>query len=130
MQLDLSEITQKYFPEVEDPEDINCGRCYQWAWLAYLKTRGQLLTYDDVFGSHAFIRVGDRYYDSSRPQGVESVEHLPFFENEPLTILVTEVSARKFRSYWQVCDIVDPWNVGPWPRRLPKRLPKVQHAGQ
>lgn len=65
------------FPEDDlraNPKQINKGLCMRWAYIAYQMFEGVELW--DI-GSHAFVRVGDKFYDSERLQGEEDWRDLP-----------------------------------------------------
>ena len=65
----LTWITKKYFPQLS-PRLINSGNCYNWAYIAYQSYNNvKLFTIED-FGGHAFVKIGQRYFDSQNPRGV------------------------------------------------------------
>lgn len=68
-------ITETYFPEYQDnPELINQGQCFQWAYLAHQTFAGTEL-WDLHY--HAFIKYKGRFYDSETPNGVKDWRELP-----------------------------------------------------
>lgn len=66
-------ITKTFF-KGWDPDMINMGRCFQWAWMCYK-------TYDHVqlwgTDSHAFVKYRGKFYDSERLMGVVDWRDLP-----------------------------------------------------
>lgn len=131
--VDLSEITSKYFHDFEDPDIINTGWCFVWAWLAHLKTGAQLITYCtglSKYGwdgdAHAFVRIGNRYYDSSAPTGVlrRHLNRLWFFRESELRVFsykIDEQSPELFRSWWWSAGRRSSWGdqgLAPWPTEL------------
>lgn len=66
-------ITETFFPDT-DPSDINCGQCFQWAYLAFSLFDGVEL-YD--LPHHAFVKYKGKYYDSECPEGEEDWRELP-----------------------------------------------------
>lgn len=128
--LNLSKITSTYFYDFEDPNVINSGWCFVWAWLAHLKCGGELWTYDEPLtmqyrDCHAFIKVGSLYYDSSRPRGVRKMERLSFFGSPPeKEFLIPKQTPEEFRRFWERNGRNISWEtqmLDPWPKILPKR---------
>lgn len=66
-------INQQFFPDI-DPQTINNGRCWQWAYLTYH-------TFQHVelwsMGSHAFVRYKRKFYDAERITGEKDYKDLP-----------------------------------------------------
>ena len=103
--MDLSDITDIFLKtkNLKLPKDINRGNCYRWAYVAYMLYGGDLISVER-FGAHAFIKIGNKYYDSESPQGVEDWKHLPFF-TKPSAVDVSDKDAiqlppEKFQTYW------------------------------
>jgi len=68
-------ITERYFPqEVARPNEINEGRCWQWAYLARKTFSNVQLWCVDI---HAFIKHGGKFYDSETLQGTHNHLELP-----------------------------------------------------
>jgi len=72
--LNANLITNTFFPEyVERPYIINCGLCFEWAYIAYM-------LFDDIElwsnKNHAFIKYNGKFYDSESPEGVCDLEIL------------------------------------------------------
>lgn len=57
-----------------DPSEINSGWCYQFAFMLK-NVYGKKVTIIDSCG-HVFVEIGNRYYDSQHPFGVECAEDL------------------------------------------------------
>ena len=54
-------------------QTINSGRCYDWAYYAYcLWNNVQLWSCD----THAWVHVGEKFYDSESPDGVRDYSQL------------------------------------------------------
>lgn len=66
-------VTSTFFPNIS-PEVINHGRCFQWAYFTYLLFEGVTL-YD--MECHAFVKHGNKFYDSERPKGELDWKDLP-----------------------------------------------------
>ena len=71
------ELVTKAFEEEffrQNPEEINDGWCFQWAYMAYI-------AFNDVelcsVPGHAFIKYKGKYYDSERLNGVDDWMELP-----------------------------------------------------
>jgi len=122
---DLSFIAADYFGNFDDPDRINEGWYFVWAWLAYLTMPGaQLVSLDScpppVF--HALVKIGDLYYDSSRPQGVLHPRHLRVFEKYGLRedADYMEMTPEAFKKHWAHNDgRFKSQNLEPWPESLP-----------
>lgn len=68
-------ITKTYFPDfVNNPDKINYGQCFMWAYLAHETFSGVEL-WDT--GVHAFVKYRGKFYDSETPEGVNDLEDLP-----------------------------------------------------
>lgn len=112
--LDLQYLTdawlKKYKYRLYDPSDINYGDCYRWSFLAHRLHGGQLIsvTITENNTSHAFLKIGDKYYDSETPQGIKNWRRLPYFDrtrdwySSRLTYKIKEHCSRiSFRRYWK-----------------------------
>ena len=66
-------ITETFFSEI-DPEEINMGQCFQWAYLAY-----NLFENVELWDlpHHAFVKYKGKYYDSECPNGEKDWRDLP-----------------------------------------------------
>jgi hypothetical protein len=65
------------FPErqlQDSPSLINRGHCMRWAFTAYLMFQGVELW--DI-RSHAFVKVGNKFYDAERLMGERDWRDLP-----------------------------------------------------
>lgn len=129
---DLSWIREWYFADFADPSVINTGWCFIWAWLAKLEHHGAVLyIFDDSDSlmSHAFVKIGRRYYDVERPRGVTKIVDLPYFtENFPEqsipAYLLDRPSIDAFRRRWAWDHPREEWSqqgLKAWPDRLPGR---------
>lgn len=78
-EIDGELITREFFPDyVGKEDDINCGNCYRWAYIAYLLYEGvDLYSVDSWYGKfHAFPYQRGRFFDSESPSGEDSLEDL------------------------------------------------------
>lgn len=106
----LAEVTKKYlhrlrshaiFTERNDspgwgkeafPEpatwDINCGFCDNWAEAVEKRVPGAVADWYEFNGNdHCLVEYQGRYYDAECPEGVDSPELLPIYNNEGRTRL-------------------------------------------
>lgn len=60
-------VTEEFFPN-KDVRQINCGSCFLWAYAAWKLFDGVELW---SISSHAFVKYGDKFYDSEMPQGTK-----------------------------------------------------------
>lgn len=69
-------VNKTFFPNDHNVSEINKGRCFVWAYIAYRLYKDAQL-YD--YGTHAFVRskTNRRYYDSERSNGEKSWLDLP-----------------------------------------------------
>src|SRR5574338_1007455 len=88
-------ITKEFFPEYKDVSVINEGECFIWAYLAHHIFRNVKLVYND---HHAFVKYGNRFYDSEVLKGSPDWQDLPATEGGGIP---TIVSAAKFRWDWR-----------------------------
>jgi hypothetical protein len=105
-------ITEEHFPQhVDDPEFINYGQCFMWAYLAHKTFKGVQL-WDTPY--HAFVRYGKKFYDSENPQGVEdwrdlracrwSYQHQPIKRSNKSFRLNWRGQTRRFKTNWKKLD--------------------------
>jgi len=85
------------------PDDINFGTCYYWAYVANQFCGGKLALVWE-YGGHAFLKIRNRYFDSTVPKGAKSINGLPFFKyavaervEKEIEILLPE----KFKQKWK-----------------------------
>jgi hypothetical protein len=97
-------ITKTFFSHI-DVEEINCGDCYNWAYLAYKvfhKCDIELWsTY--AWGHHAFIKIGNRFYDAESPRGVKNYRNLHCFkdpEYKDFSPNSRKQTLREFKRFW------------------------------
>lgn len=134
MSRDLSWVTRIYLNDFEDPDVMDTGWCYVWAWLAKLgHPEAQLVIYDESLReAHALVLLDGRYYDRSRPRGVKDPRRLRWFEGREFgewnLMIVSPDEFRRFR--WnRVEDHFGTQDLPPWPRRLIRGGPRPkQHA--
>ena len=71
-------MTDTFFPEyAADPKTINGGHCYDWAYVAWcLYTQAVLWSNEH----HAWVQIGDRYFDSESILGYRRWQNLHFFK--------------------------------------------------
>jgi hypothetical protein len=67
-------ITKSHFTSFTNPDVINQGRCWQWAYLAHKTFQGVELW--DIC-EHAFVRYQNKFYDCQRLLGEEDWRDLP-----------------------------------------------------
>ncbi len=99
--LNLSWIFKQHFAFHRHPKYVNEGDCYIWAYIAFLENPGALL-----FSTwhHAFIKIGNLYYDSESPQGVRHWKELAFYRKYPRTTrnpLFSFRNPEKFIKFWE-----------------------------
>jgi hypothetical protein len=129
MSRDLSWVTRIYLNDFDDPDVMDQGWCYVWAWLAKLgHPDAQLVIYDaSLHDAHALILLDDRYYDRSKPRGVKDPRKLRWFNGRKFQEWDLEIVAPdRFRSFrWSHVE----HNFGtqgllPWPSALPRGGPR------
>ena len=76
--MDLSFIKREFFPNTSERR-INSGDCFNWAYIAYLLYPKKVTLYSDDDFTHAFIGIGNLYFDSECPTGVDDWEKLPTY---------------------------------------------------
>lgn len=100
-QFDASFISKVFYPREWKYgllSSINTGRCYDWAYKAFcLWSDTELWTTE----RHAWVRCGDKFFDSESPNGVPSVDKIPCNERygwdevEP-----TAMTVESFKEFW------------------------------
>jgi|SRR3989304_2471428 len=100
---DLSHITNQFFPDVPVCY-INRGYCYYWVYIAkILYPQGELFTLY-TYGGHAFIKIGDLFYDSDSPKGVRSWKRLKVLKNTPPLdeTMLHRQTLKEFAKWWGI----------------------------
>lgn len=89
-------VTDTFFSHVPS-DQINLGQCFIWAYFTYLLFEDVKLCDTD---SHAFIKYRGKYYDSDRPNGVDSWLSLPAsgFSSDKS---YSSMNANDFKRVWQ-----------------------------
>lgn len=100
----LTWITKKYFPQLS-PRLINSGNCYNWALIAHQNYNNvKLFTVDD-FGGHAFVKIGQNYFDAQDSLGVPHWTWLEMLRDmcrhRVYNILPWKQSLPEFLDYWR-----------------------------
>ena len=101
----ITKIVMDQFHD-ETVEDINGGDCYWWAWYFYKKYGCELFTVKSL-GAHAFIRIGNMFYDAETLNGVKDWRNLKsWWDSQKVhncsygkAILMEE---NEFRKYWNI----------------------------
>lgn len=111
------ELVIELFPECfkREPARINRGNCMKWAYLTYrIFQPARLWSY----GSHAFVKVENKFYDSERLQGENDWRDLPACNfgkgcaGAWCTHCATEaqqVHPDEFKKRWQHCNGFQRW---------------------
>ena len=102
---DFSSVAAEFFPKLS-PEDINGGDCFNWAWVVYHKAPGAQLV-QSVRYDHAFVQIGNSYFDAEHPTGSDIVNILPELRkvkrgSDRFNDSFETVSPTKFRKRWKV----------------------------
>lgn len=84
---------------LKDYSQINQGRCYYWGYVVHKLYDAQLFTFPEK-GMHAFVKIGNDYYDAQRPEGVKTINDLPFFMCIKDLSSVREHTSEQFIYYW------------------------------
>lgn len=69
-------------PMVDSPAEINGGYCKQLAEIVSGRVHEPtkiLRAWQGMGSRHFFIESGGKYYDAERPDGVDEIKDLPFF---------------------------------------------------
>lgn len=85
--------------KLEDYSRINRGYCYYWAYVVNKLFGGKLCTVEEN-GMHAYVKIGNKYYDAERPRGVRRRKQLPFFIEAEWPSYSRVQSREKFISFW------------------------------
>ena len=96
----ITRVMMDYFG-FEDPDDINWGTCYYWAYIAHQFCGGKLVSLN--WNAHAFIKIRNRYYDSVTNKGAKSIEDLLFFGDAGEVKIQDEteiLSPESFKQKW------------------------------
>lgn len=126
--LNLTWITETYFSEFEDRNQINDGWCYVWAWLASLAyPEAQLISFDGGSeGAHAFIQIGDLYFDSSFPCGAIDPIQLNYFDgtvfSSPDDGYLLYQTPDEYKGWWRGVEEFEDLGLPAFPDKLPKRM--------
>lgn len=97
--LNLEWISNKYFPSLA-PHKINRGHCYNWAFAAYMNYNDvQLFTIDNKYG-HAFVRIGNLYYDAENICGVKNWRELSSIRHYDPNDKPIQQTVRQFLFFW------------------------------
>lgn len=92
-------VTETYFPEeVNTPDNINLGRCFSWAYLAFVTFYGVELW--DV-SCHAFVKYRGKFYDSETPNGVERWQELPTISGRTIYWKGRKIKVDDFKKTWR-----------------------------
>jgi hypothetical protein len=94
----LTTNMMKFFG-LRSPKEINEGWCYKWALAVFFATPGSKL-YTSRAG-HAFVKVGNRFYDSESIRGVKKPENLKYFKRTTRKGVTVRQSCRRFIEHWR-----------------------------
>lgn len=95
----LSWITKKFFSNLS-PQQINLGNCYNWALVAY-KNYNNVKLYSTIErGGHAFVKIGNKYFDAQSPLGEVHWTNLKFFYWANNPIVPHRDTLYDFVAYW------------------------------
>lgn len=116
MDFNLAEINYAFgrnYSWMSDPSKINDGDCYIWAYVAHhLIDNSILCSVISLLGSHAFIKIDNRYYDSESLKGENDWRDLKYFKRNPAGYLARcqEQSKDQFEKYWDTSkDLYRAW---------------------
>lgn len=79
-------------------ERLNYGWCYQFAYLMR-KLHGDIAELHFDYG-HAWVKIGDKFYDSDQPQGVDDPHKFMCGPRFPDSIN-NNVSEQEFLDFWK-----------------------------
>jgi hypothetical protein len=117
--MNLQHITDAYIKNyrhrLSRAWEINTGNCFRYAMIVHQLYGGILWTVDvhdredNYYGSHAFIKIDNRFYDAETAiDGVVDWELFPYFErlksSEVINveyIIRKHSSIRDFKKHWQ-----------------------------
>lgn len=113
-------VTKHVFPNYKDPEVINQGECFIWAYSAYLIFQGVEIWHAPC---HAFVKYRNRFYDSESLKGEQSYRDL----KTSLCGKPERVSAPAFKRAWR--DQPDRFDTS-WEEieRIARKV--IRHASQ
>lgn len=93
-------ITKTFYSDW-DPEGINCGECFCWAYYArHIFHQVEMELWSTINHHHAFIKIGSRFYDSERPRGSRDWRLLPCNKFAKIEVAWAHPSLEDFQSYW------------------------------
>lgn len=85
-------------------KDFNHGLCFYWAFVFHKLFGGQLVSVLNKEGvGHALVRLNDRFYDASTPDGVKEWRHIKQLKNFP-TSAYQELSRKDFIALWNLTE--------------------------
>jgi hypothetical protein len=68
------------FPD-RTPEEINSGKCFDWAAIVFDLVEGSKIAGHNVAGNgHTYVEIDGRCYDAECYEGVDDWLDLPFFK--------------------------------------------------
>lgn len=96
-------ISQTFFP-THSLETINYGSCFEWAYLAFkiFHKVDICLWSTEECNYHAFIKIGDKFYDSEAHDGRMSWRQLPCNMRNGSSIFTKakEFKLKEYKTYW------------------------------
>lgn len=104
-QIDFSFIQKEFFP-FQTPKQVNSGSCFNWCYILYLLYPNKVTLYSDSKCVHAFVKIGDLYFDSESPTGVEHWTKLQTYKRwnrwkpEESVLEVEEFTLNNFIYIW------------------------------
>ncbi len=108
--LKLKKITKLLMEhrKYKEPEDINYGDCWIWAVIANKVIKHSKL-YESINSclGHAFIKIGQCYFDSEEHFGVKNWMDLPFFKRENDNSFILKLTKDKALHSWAQNDLKD-----------------------
>jgi hypothetical protein len=125
--VNLRIINDLYFSDFKGGEEvINTGWCYIWAWMARLHLKeAKFCTVFTRWNCHAFIKLGDNYYDGEALKGKKNWKNLPFFavgcskaDRDECELQI--LTKAQFTNLWREIG-KEEWatqNLRRWPRNL------------
>lgn len=98
-------ITKFFFPDkVGSEDDINCGDCMVWAYIAFKLYKGVELWDCQC---HAFVKQDGKFFDSESPNGIKNYRGLKCNKRCPSTGY-GRTNLRQFKKDWSDCEVN--WN--------------------
>lgn len=101
-------VTKTFFPSFR-AADINTGRCFMWAFLAYKLFQDVELYDTDV---HAFVKYNGKFYDSETHKGVKDWRKLPCHKLVKPSIDAQKHSLASYKYRWS--NSCSAYVVGRW----------------